>query len=368
MLFRSFAMGSSNENSAFGPVKNPWDLSRVPGGSSGGSAAAVAAGLVPVALGSDTGGSIRQPAGFCGIAGLKPTYGRVSRYGLVAYGSSLDVIGPLARSVEDLCLLLDAISGHDKRDSTSTALAPTATFDELAAKPSIKGLRLGVVREFFAEGIDTPTRAALDAALEVWRGLGATVSEVSLPSLKYSIPSYYVIATAEASANLARFDGVRYGHSHREKSQSLRQLYNRSRSEGFGREVKQRIMLGTFTLSSGYYDAFYAKAVRARQVVTKDFERAFNSSDLLISPTSPTTPFKIGEKAQDPLAMYLSDICTIGINLAGIPALSIPCGFDGDLPIGMQLMAKPFAEGALLQAAHAFEAASQWHRRHPQGS
>ncbi len=363
-----FAMGSSNENSAYGAVKNPWDHARVPGGSSGGSAAAVAADLAPIALGSDTGGSIRQPAGFCGIVGLKPTYGLVSRYGLIAYGSSLDQVGPMSRTVEDAALVLDAIAGHDRRDSTSSSQPAVATLPFLKAGQGAKGLRIGLVKEFFGDGLDDSTRQALAKAVETLKRLGATVGDVSLPYLNYSIPSYYVIATAEASANLARFDGVRYGYRYSEPGQSLKDMYRQSRSRGFGREVKQRIMLGTFALSSGYYDAFYAKANRARQLIKEDFAKAFESFDLLISPTSPTTAFKLGEKTQDPLAMYLSDICTIGINLAGIPGISVPCGFDEKgLPIGMQIMAKPFDEATLLKGAYAYEQACKWHERRPAG-
>ncbi len=361
-----FAMGSSNENSAYGVVKNPWNINCVPGGSSGGSAAAVAADLAPIALGSDTGGSIRQPAALCGVAGLKPTYGRVSRYGLVAYGSSLDQIGPMARTVQDIALVTDVISGHDGRDSTSSKLAATELASALKPGESVRGLKIGLVREFFGEGMDQATRAAVTAAIETYKSLGAVVEELSLPALKYSIAAYYILATAEASANLARFDGVRYGHRHQEPGMSLKSMYRKSRSAGFGREVKQRIMLGTFALSSGYYDAYYAKANRARQTIANDFARAFQQVDLLVSPTSPTVAFKIGEKSQDPLAMYLADICTIAANLAGLPGISIPCGADPQgLPIGLQLMAPQFAEEKLLKGAYAYEQASQWHQRHP---
>ncbi len=355
-----FAMGSSNENSAYGPVKNPWDLDRVPGGSSGGSAAAVAADLAPLALGSDTGGSIRQPASFCGIVGLKPTYGLVSRYGLIAYGSSLDQIGPFARNVDDATLLLDVIAGVDARDSTSVK-SP-------AAAPLPAQLRVGIVKEFFGDGVDADVRKALESAVEVLKAQGASVGEARLPYLASSIPSYDVIATAEASADLARFDGVRYGFRSPEPGLSLKDLYRKSRSKGFGREVKQRIMLGTFTLSSGYYDAFYAKANRARQLIARDFHKAFESFDVLLSPTAPTSAYKLGEKTQDPLAMYLGDICTIGVNLAGLPAVSIPCGFDSKgLPVGMQLIGAPFAEAKLLHAARTYERATDWHERRPHG-
>jgi aspartyl-tRNA(Asn)/glutamyl-tRNA(Gln) amidotransferase subunit A len=359
-----FAMGSSNENSAFGAVKNPWDTSRVPGGSSGGSAAAVAADLAPLALGSDTGGSIRQPASFCGIVGLKPTYGVVSRYGLVAFGSSLDQIGPFARSVTDAALLLDVISGHDRRDSTSANRPATKLQAALVQDIKQKPLKIGLVKEFFGDGMDAGTKAALSEALGVYRGLGATIVDVSLPYLKYSISAYYLIATAEASANLARFDGVRYGLRADDGTLSLKDMYRKTRSQGFGREVKQRIMLGTFALSSGYYDAYYAKANRARHLIGEDFAKAFEQCDLLVSPTSPTTAFKIGEKSQDPLAMYLSDICTIGINLAGIPGISIPCGFDRQgLPVGMQLMAPRFGEEQLLRGAYLYEQATKWNEQ-----
>lgn len=359
-----FAMGSSNENSAYGAVKNPWDLTRVPGGSSGGSAAAVAADLAPLSLGSDTGGSIRQPAAFCGVLGLKPTYGRVSRYGLVAYGSSLDVVGPFARTVEDLALITDVIAGYDARDSTSARREPLRLYSALAGTDGASGLKIGLVREFFGDGVDDATRTHVTAAIKLFQELGATVTEVSLPSLSYSTAAYYMIAAAEASANLARYDGVRYGARVIEPGQSLKQMYRHTRSRGFGKEVKQRIMLGTFALSSGYYDAYYAKAARARELIRREMNEAFLDVDLLVSPTSPTTAFKLGEKTQDPLAMYLSDICTLAANLAGIPALSMPCGFSpAGLPVGLQLMAKPFAEDTLLKGAYAYEQATKWHER-----
>jgi aspartyl-tRNA(Asn)/glutamyl-tRNA(Gln) amidotransferase subunit A len=359
-------MGSSNETSAFGPVLNPHDRTRVPGGSSGGSAAAVAADLVPVALGSDTGGSIRQPAAFCGIVGLKPTYGLVSRYGLVAYGSSLDVIGPMAKTVADTALVLDVISGHDPRDSTSLPGSPTGIQPKLEGLEAdrsvqsiqaVQGMRLGVVKELMGEGLDDATRAAVTAAIERLRSLGAKVQEVSLPSLGFSIATYYVLATAEASANLARYDGVKYGFRAEGTGLSLGDMYRKTRSAGFGREVKQRIMLGTFVLSSGYYDAFYAKANRARQRLTEEVARAFEQVDLLVSPAAPTTAFRLGEKVQDPLAMYLSDICTLIANLAGIPALSLPCERTpaGKLPVGLQLMAPHRAEERLLKGAYGYE-------------
>jgi aspartyl-tRNA(Asn)/glutamyl-tRNA(Gln) amidotransferase subunit A len=355
-----FGMGSSNENSAFGPTRNPWDASRVPGGSSGGSAAAVAAGIAPLSLGSDTGGSVRQPAGFCGVVGLKPTYGRVSRYGLVAYGSSLDTIGPIARTADDAALILDVISGHDARDSTSL---PSS---RLVVEEGMAGVRVGMPREWFADGIEPDVRKAVDDAVAVLRGLGATVREVSLPSIGYSLPTYYLLATAEASANLARYDGVKYGSRVEERGASLKDMYRRTRSAGFGREVKQRIMLGTFALSSGYYDAYYGKAVRARAIITRDFERAFEQVDLLVSPTSPTTAFKLGEKQDDPLSMYLQDIYTIALNLVGVPGLSLPCGFDGaGLPIGLQLVAPKLGEGRLLGVARAYQRNTKWHERRP---
>jgi aspartyl-tRNA(Asn)/glutamyl-tRNA(Gln) amidotransferase subunit A len=355
-----FAMGSSNENSAFGPVKNPWDLNCVPGGSSGGSAAAVAADLVPVALGSDTGGSIRQPASFCGIVGLKTTYGRVSRYGLVAFGSSLDQIGPMTHTVADSALVFDVISGHDQRDSTSLGVGPAKSLAGLQ-KTSLAGMRIGIAKEFFEEGLDPEVGKAIDSAVSELRKLGAEIKTVSLPNIKYSVATYYIIATAEASANLARFDGIRYGHRSRQKDLSLRDLYRASRAEGFGREVKQRIMLGTFALSSGYYDAYYAKANRAREMIAGDYRKAFEQVDLLVSPTAPSAAFKLGEKSNDPLSMYLSDICTIPVNLAGIPAISIPCGFTAaGLPIGLQLMAPKMGEEKLLHGAFAYEQATGW--------
>lgn len=353
-----FAMGSSNENSAYGPVRNPWDLTRVPGGSSGGSAAAVAADLVPVALGSDTGGSIRQPAAFCGIVGLKPTYGRVSRYGLVAYGSSLDQIGPMTRSVHDAALLLDVLSGHDAKDSTSLELPATRTVESLRNVGSLEGLRFGLVREFFGDGLDPSARIVLDEAVRLLKSLGASVKEVSLPYLQYSVAAYYVVATAEASANLARFDGVRYGQRLPLGTANLGEMYCQTRSQGFGHEVKKRIILGTFALSAGHYEAYYAKANRARAMLQKDMDRVFHDVDLLISPTAPTTAFEIGSKLGDPLAMYLGDICTIAANLAGVPAISIPCGVDGKgLPVGLQLLAPAGGEATLLKGSYVYEQA-----------
>jgi len=356
-----FAMGSSNEHSAYGPVLNPWNRAYVPGGSSGGSAAAVAADLTPVALGSDTGGSIRQPASFCGIAGMKPTYGRISRYGLVAYSSSLDQIGPMARTCTDLALLVDVLSGHDPRDATSRADPYPTVSAELAGPDALKGMRFGLVQEFFGPGLAEGTRAALAAAVQTLQGHGATVQEVSLPTIPLSVSAYYLIASAEASANLARFDGVRYGHRTSKSGLSLKQMFKASRSEGFGREVKQRIMLGTFALSAGYSDAYYAKAAAARRLITADFAAAFAKVDILLAPNAPSAAFRLGEREHDPLAMYLGDICTLGVNLAGLPALSVPGGFDpSGLPIGIQLIAPAWADGRLLRAAHAYEQVHPW--------
>ena len=357
-----FAMGSSNENSAYGPVKNPWDLERVPGGSSGGSAAAVAAELVPVALGSDTGGSIRQPASFCGVVGLKPTYGAVSRYGLVAYGSSLDCIGPITRSVEDASMVFDVISGYDPKDATSlhSGSREIQNAEEMFSKK-----RIGVISELIGTGNDRDTIHSFKEAVLEFKALGAAVEEVSLPEIEYSIAMYYLIATAEASSNLARFDGIRFGHRSADPNQSLKDLYLNSRSEGFGKEVKQRIMLGTFALSSGYYDAYYGKALNAREQLKKAMKKLFSQYDFLISPTSPTTAFKIGEKIADPLSMYLSDIGTIAANLAGIPAISIPCGMsESRLPIGLQIMAPWGQESSLLQLAGIYEQKLNWSERY----
>jgi len=358
-----FAMGSSTENSAFGPSHNPWDLSRVPGGSSGGSTAAVAAGEAVWALGSDTGGSIRQPAAFCGVVGLKPTYGRVSRYGLIAFASSLDQIGPITRDVRDAALLLGALSGRDPMDSTSVDLAVP---DYAAALTGdVKGRRLGVPREYFAQGVEPAVAVSVRTAIDVLVGLGAVAEEISLPHSEYALPTYYILAPAEASSNLARFDGVRFGHRTARATSHI-DLFEKSREEGFGAEVKQRIMIGTYALSAGYYDAFYLKAQQVRTLIKRDFDRAFESYDLIITPTTPTAAFKIGE-VSDPLAMKLNDILTIPANMAGIPAVSLPCGFvptDGvNLPIGLQLMAPAFGEETLLRAAHAYEQATDWHTR-----
>ena len=359
-----FAMGSSTENSAFGPTANPWDLSRVPGGSSGGSAAAVAAGEVPLALGSDTGGSVRQPAALCGIVGLKPTYGLVSRYGLAAFASSLDQIGPLARTVGDAALLLGAIAGHDAHDSTSFQVEIPDYRVELAAR---KGpWRLGVPKEFFGAGLDPEVGAAVWQAIEFYRKAGCEIKEVSLPlAAEHAIAVYYLIATAEASSNLARYDGVRYGHRSASATDAI-DLYAKSRAEGFGEEVKRRIILGTHVLSSGYYDAYYLRAQKVRTLIRGEFLRVFQDCDALLSPTSPTAAFKLGEKSTDPLAMYLSDIYTIGVNLAGLPGLSVPCGFTREgLPIGLQVIGQPFQEAGMLAIARAYEQAHDWHTRHP---
>jgi len=358
-----FAMGSSNENSGYYPASNPWDTQRVPGGSSGGSAVAVAAGMAVLALGSDTGGSIRQPASFCGVVGLKPTYGAVSRYGLVAYASSLDQIGPIAGNVADCALLLSAIAGYDPLDSTS---APGERPDYTKSlNQEIRGLKVGVPREYMGEGIDPGVRGVIDGALKVLASLGAEIEEVSLPHSKYAIPAYYLIATAEASSNLARYDGVSYGYRVEDPGDVV-DMYMKSRSRGFGAEVKRRIMLGTFALSAGYYDAYYLKALKVRTLIKQDFDRAFEKYDVLICPTTPSTAFRKGEKVDDPLQMYLSDITTISANLAGIPGISVPAGFSGGLPVGMQIMGRPFGEGDLLRVAHAFEQATGHHKRRPE--
>jgi aspartyl-tRNA(Asn)/glutamyl-tRNA(Gln) amidotransferase subunit A len=359
-----FAMGSSNETSFFGPVCNPWDRARVPGGSSGGSAAAVAARLVPAATATDTGGSIRQPAALCGVTGLKPTYGRVSRYGMIAFASSLDQGGLLTRSAGDAALLLGAIAGFDERDSTSVEL-PVPDYSAALEQP-LKGLKIGVLKEFFDKGLDAAVEQQLRAALEVLRAQGAVIKEVSLPHLPLSVPTYYVVAPAECSSNLARFDGVRYGYRC-EQPRDLLDLYQRSRGEGFGAEVKRRIMTGTYVLSAGYYDAFYLKAQRVRQLISNDFEHAFHDVDVVIGPTTPTTAFELGAKTSDPVTMYLNDIYTIGANLAGLPAISVPCGFVQGLPAGMQIIGPHFGEERLLNVAHRFQLETDWHRRTPPG-
>jgi aspartyl-tRNA(Asn)/glutamyl-tRNA(Gln) amidotransferase subunit A len=365
-----FAMGSSTENSAFGPTRNPWDVKRVPGGSSGGSAASVAAGIVAGALGSDTGGSIRQPASFCGVTGLKPTYGRVSRYGLVAFGSSLDQIGPFGHSARDVALLMRTIAGHDGRDSTSVNRdVPdyVAALDEQTSGTEARTLplRIGVAEEYFGEGLDDEVRAAVMAALEVYRAAGATIVRVHLPHLKYAIACYYMVATAEASSNLARYDGVHYGHRTAHPEDYV-DMYCASRQEGFGPEVRRRIMLGTYALSSGYYDAYYLKALKVRTLIKEDFLKAMQQADVIAGPTSPTLPITLGERVNDPLAMYLMDIYTVSANLAGVPGISLPCGFSrSNLPIGLQLIGAHFAEEKLLRIAHEYQCRTDWHTRGP---
>lgn len=355
-----FAMGSSTENSAFFPTKNPWDLERIPGGSSGGSAAAVAAGECIAALGSDTGGSIRQPAGLCGVVGLKPTYGRVSRYGLVAFASSLDQIGPITRDVRDSAILLNIISGHDLLDSTSAPL-PVSDFTSVLGK-DIKGIRIGVPKEYFIKGMDNEVEASVRNAIRKLESLGAIPHEISLPHTGYAVATYYILATSEASSNLSRYDGVKYGF--RSEGKDLMDMYMKTRAEGFGQEVKRRIILGTYALSSGYYEAYYKKAQQVRTLIKQDFERVFKEVDVIITPTSPTPAFKLGEKIEDPLQMYLSDIFTISVNLAGVPGISIPCGFtSNDLPIGMQIMGKHFDEETVLRVAYAYEQDTDWHNR-----
>ncbi len=363
-----FAMGSSNENSHFGPARNPWNPGHVPGGSSGGSAAAVAARLVPIATGTDTGGSVRQPAAFTGVTGIKPTYGAVSRYGMIAYASSLDQGGAFGASAEDCALLLSAMTGFDARDSTSLD-RPTENYaDALAPGSSDKplaGLRIGLPREFFADGMSDEVRAAIDAAIEQYRALGATTVEVSLPNAKLAIPAYYVIAPAEASSNLSRFDGVRFGHRAAEYG-DLNDMYCKSRAEGFGAEVKRRILVGTYVLSHGYYDAYYLQAQKLRRLIAEDFRKALSECDVIAGPTSPTTAWALGAMGDDPVQMYLADIYTIAVNLAGLPGLSHPCGFGaGSLPVGMQLIGNYFAEGKLLATAHQYQQATDWHLQRP---
>src|SRR5216683_5689501 len=351
-----FAMGSSNENSAYGPVRNPRDTTRVPGGSSGGSAAAVAAGMAVATLGSDTGGSIRQPASFCGVVGLMPTYGRVSRYGLIAFASSLDHIGPLTKTVKDAAIVLRTIAGRDPMDSTSAELPVPDYVAEL--EKAVRGLKIGVAKEYFGEGLDDEVRHAVEAGIDKLKSLGCEIVPVSLPHTKYAIPTYYIVATAEASSNLARFDGVRYGYRAKD-ARTLSEMYRRSRDQGFGAEVKRRIMLGTYALSAGYYDAYYLKAQRVRTLLTWDFEEAFKKVDAIVAPVSPTAAFKLGEKVDDPLAMYLADIYTVTADLAGIPGISVPCGETKEkLPIGMQIFGKHFAEATILRFAHAYETAA----------
>lgn len=359
-----FAMGSSNENSSYKPTRNPWNTDHVPGGSSGGSAAAVAAGEVMFALGSDTGGSIRQPAAFCGVVGLKPTYGRVSRFGLVAFASSLDQIGPITRNVEDNARVLEVISGHDKMDSTSADM-DIPNFTEGLTR-DVQGLKIAVPKEYLGEGVAQEVRESVMEALKVYESLGAEWEEVSLPHSKYAVATYYLLASSEASANLARFDGVRYG-VRSEKSENMIDMFKYSRSEGFGEEVKRRIMLGTFALSSGYYDAYYKKAQKVRTLIKNDFDKIFENYDVVIGPTTPTPAFKIGENMDDPLTMYANDILTIPVNLAGVPGISLPCGFsEKGLPIGLQIIGKAFDESTVYRTAHAFEQATDHHTKQPQ--
>jgi aspartyl-tRNA(Asn)/glutamyl-tRNA(Gln) amidotransferase subunit A len=358
-----FAMGSSTENSAFFTTHNPWDLERVPGGSSGGSAAAVAAGEAVYSLGSDTGGSIRQPAGFCSLTGLKPTYGRVSRYGLVAFASSLDQIGPLTQDVLDCALVMNCIAGYDCCDSTSVPRDVPDYTKNLV--PDLKGMRLGIPKEYFVPGMQPEVKAAVEAAINKMAELGAQIDwEVSLPSTPYALAVYYIIAPSEASANLARYDGVKYGFSYKE-AENMWDAMEKTRQYGFGSEVKRRIMLGTYALSAGYYDAYYLKAQKVRTLIRQEFDQAFTKYDALITPTSPTVPFRIGEKVNDPVQMYLSDVCTLPINIAGVPAISIPAGFDHELPIGLQIIGKPFSEETLFKVAYAYQKATEWHLKKP---
>ncbi|HEY31644.1 MAG TPA: Asp-tRNA(Asn)/Glu-tRNA(Gln) amidotransferase subunit GatA [Dehalococcoidia bacterium] len=358
-----FAMGSSTEHSAFFPTHNPWDLSRVPGGSSGGSAAAVAAGEAIYTLGSDTGGSIRQPAGFCSVTGLKPTYGRVSRYGLVAFASSLDQIGPLTQDVTDCALVMNVIAGHDSRDSTS---APYHVPDYTQCLTGdIKGMKIGIPKEYFVEGMQSEVEAVIKAAISKLEGMGAVIGEVSLPHTRHALAVYYIIAPSEASANLARYDGTKYGFRY-QGADTMWDTMDKTRQYGFGAEVKRRIMLGTYALSAGYYDAYYLKAQKVRTLIRREFDEAFEKFDALVTPTSPTVPFKIGEKVDDPVQMYLADVCTLPINIAGLPGISIPAGFADNLPIGMQIISKPFAEETILKIAHAYQQATDWHKRKPE--
>jgi aspartyl-tRNA(Asn)/glutamyl-tRNA(Gln) amidotransferase subunit A len=359
-----FAMGSSNETSYYGPVRNPWDMTAVPGGSSGGSAAAVAARLAPVSTGTDTGGSIRQPAAFCGITGMKPTYGRVSRYGMIAFASSLDQGGPLSRTAEDAAMLLQAMAGFDPRDSTSVD-HPVPDY-RASLDDGIEGLTIGVPREFFGEDLDPEIAALLEKTIAEYQRQGANVTEVSLPNVGFSVPVYYVVAPAECSSNLSRFDGVRFGHRC-EDPVDLLDLYTRSRGEGFGAEVKRRILMGTYVLSAGYYDAYYLRAQKVRRLISQDFHNAFEQVDVLVAPTAPSVAFGIGEKTSDPVGMYLSDIFTIAVNLAGIPALSMPVGFVDGKPVGMQLIGNFFSEGRLLNVAHRYQGVTDWHLRCPNG-
>ena len=363
MNLDEFAMGSSCENSGFHTTANPWDLTRIPGGSSGGSAAAVAAGMAAATLGSDTGGSIRQPAALCGCVGLKPTYGRVSRYGLVAFASSLDQIGPFTRTVRDNAIMLNALAGHDPLDSTAHA-TPVPDYTAVLGRP-VKGMRIGLPKEYFIDGMDAEVEAAVRGAVAALVAQGAQPVEISLPHTDYAVATYYVVATAEASSNLARYDGAHYGYRTPGTSNII-EMFTRSRTEGFGAEVKRRIMLGSYVLSAGFYDAYYLKALKVRTLIKRDFEQAFEKCDVILTPTAPEAAFKFGEKAADPLKMYLSDIFTISCNLAGIPGISLPCGFTtGGLPIGLQLLAPAFAEETLFQTAHAYEQSQEWHKRAP---
>jgi aspartyl-tRNA(Asn)/glutamyl-tRNA(Gln) amidotransferase subunit A len=358
-----FAMGSSNETSFYGPVRNPWNHDVVPGGSSGGSAACVAARLASAATGTDTGGSIRQPAALCGITGLKPTYGRVSRYGMIAFASSLDQAGPMTRTAQDAAMMLQAMAGFDERDSTSVDVGVPDYSANLA--DSIDGLTIGLPREYFAEGLDSGVGDVLEQALETLRKLGATTVDIDLPNTSLAVPAYYVVAPAECSSNLSRMDGVRFGYRC-EDPVDLEDLYKRSRGEGFGEEVKRRIMIGTYALSAGYYDAYYLKAQRVRRLISDDFTRAFDQVDVIMGPTAPSVAFALGSKTDDPIGMYLSDIYTIAVNLAGLPAMSVPCGFADELPVGLQIIGKPFEESRLLNVAHQFQQATDWHQRAPQ--
>ncbi|GEK31374.1 glutamyl-tRNA(Gln) amidotransferase subunit A [Kurthia zopfii] len=357
-----FAMGSANENSSIKPVHNPWNFNHVPGGSSGGSAAAVAAGEVPFTLGSDTGGSIRQPAAYCGVVGMKPTYGRVSRFGLVAFASSLDQVGPITRNVRDNALLLEAISGVDANDSTSANVEVPNFAEQLTG--DIKGLKVAVPKEYLAEGVSEGVRAQVQAAIDKLKELGATVDEVSLPHSKYALAAYYILSSSEASSNLSRFDGIRYGF--RAEADNLEDLYLQTRAQGFGDEVKRRIMLGTYSLSAGTYDAYYKKAQQVRTLIKQDFDEVFKNYDVIVGPTTPTTAFKLGENLEDPMTVYANDILTVPINLAGVPAISIPCGFDADLPVGLQIIGNYFAEGTIYRVADAFEKATDFHTKTPQ--
>jgi aspartyl-tRNA(Asn)/glutamyl-tRNA(Gln) amidotransferase subunit A len=357
-----FAMGSSTENSAFFATHNPWDLERVPGGSSGGSAAAVAAGEVPFALGTDTGGSIRQPASFCGVVGMKPTYGRVSRWGVIAFASSLDQVGVFSKDVQDSALIMNIIAGHDPLDSTSAMIEVPDYTSYLDG--DVKGLRIAYPKEYFQQGVDANIKESINKALHKYEELGAIVEEVSLPHSEYALPAYYLVAPAEASANLARFDGVRYGHRDFE-SENVIDMFSHSRSQGFGDEVKRRIMLGAYALSSGYYDAYYLKALKVRRLIANDFDKVFKDFDVIVSPTTPTTAFKLGEQSGDPLTLYMNDILTVPVNMAGLPGMSIPCGFANGLPIGMQLIGKAFDESTLFKAAYGFEQNTAYHNMKP---